>query len=1606
MNAGRPPRAMRVATLRDRVVLHDTSSSLRGSDPSARNALIDAANAADPIRRAAPSAPPAPARILVDVNPSVQRKRRANDASGHVHSRTDRYLVIPFLTRSADGVAMREPFETNDAVVAGVDDPSAYTAPVEAAAGFLGLLRLHSASYCVIVSQIRNAGLLPSGPVMSVYRVKMLKLGAGSPSKEDREFANAVTKLLEAGTLYYSLDFDITRSLDKSTSRNADSFGSPQQSETRVGNAFWWTWPMARLGGSVASSWALRTIYGFVSTQHMRFSADPLPTNASEFSVTVVSRRSRRRAGTRYITRGADALGDVANFVETEQVVWSAHFPEAYSSFVIIRGSVPVFWRQNNGIARPSPELDGTLLASRQAFLTHFKRIVRSYGAVTAVSLVDMRGSEAVLAEAFERHFELDITASFNADTKPKLVAFDFHSKCNGKEYERGLVALRTSLVSDIRKYGFSTSGIQSFAKQPRQCGVFRVNCVDCLDRTNVVQSMLARVVLDMQLHAVFSEPQEEILSGGSLDLQNLSLFADSEDRFKHLWGDNADAISKQYSGTGAMKTDYTRTGKRSTTGIVGDGVKSVVRMYYKNFVDVGRQEAIDILCGYASVRPHPAQIGGGNSAEGDGDDDVDANDLAVVASRAANGSAMNSLSGALSDNEKESEANNSSSDFSNDCIDSSQLQLQDQEKLLTWRAASNILLGRESPLWYSFRAMRVSGGGDRQAVVIELRDSVMHLATSEGVSFQFPRRGLLHWGVFDDFKSNERKCAARLRLTHFPMYAAPATASPLDLLFRTGPTARENFLRAYLTWCKPQVLSKMKGHIRVRVLSARGVSKHKMSDWGLSPGNVTDPAPSKCGGNEIVVITVPEGHSDTRTWGLAAVPVDVDHSDYVLISAKAVSSRGPAIAVLASKTAAGSVMSVTESAVGRAGSLTGGGAVAIALNARGRSFCFVSARLGGPRDLFRVLTALKLRRNMFDVTNQFEHFYIAGVMGDLQWREGDVPRDGPLAREFLKLGDGSKAYSLGNGLSVLRSSFPLLPVENLLSPSSFWQQQKSELPSGDDTKSASVKDSSHDISPEAMTGKEAVRPHGMGPALAVCLIDEVVEGGRAPQLPKELTRCVVTLSELRGEGLRIPPGVDPNMPLNTCFAVYSDFLGSDPVVTRPTQRPTDCPEWRETVRLILTPSDANDLRDSYLLGQVMIPTPLADSIPVGHCVLPVSFGSECRAEFNIPLRLAGIATGRLRGIIAVDMKAADREYVPDVASGISDSANSSPATNGGSLDGEFGQTVSRGADLARSNSVASSAKAAMSTGIANFAPSSFQQKMALEDVNEKLDIARRKGSKQIKSMVGKLSSLLNQSGPGPTSCYPDQLQSGKFPTSANDALPTPHEASATAGRERRSSRSFVKDPNAESIADDNSGPKPRSSANFPAVNSGLSGQDELEVFGLFENGTGPSQPSVECISSDPSASLKGKALEIPASSMRREPVTPHTSDPLLVALSSPPRSKKREGKDNAIVSDDPLLRSLSRGHSRKAEDHAVVEDDLLSGLNAVRMTDNGTNGKSVRRSTVAERRALKDDDFADWGTFEQAEVDHSPNSRREKLGGSREPLQGTTPSSRHLLDF
>lgn len=61
----------------------------------------------------------------------------------------------------------------------------------------------------------------------------------------------------------------------------------------------------------------------------------------------------------RYKRRGIDEDGNVANYVETEQIL---SFGGYQMAFTIVRGSVPVYWSQPGYKYRPPPKLDrGTI---------------------------------------------------------------------------------------------------------------------------------------------------------------------------------------------------------------------------------------------------------------------------------------------------------------------------------------------------------------------------------------------------------------------------------------------------------------------------------------------------------------------------------------------------------------------------------------------------------------------------------------------------------------------------------------------------------------------------------------------------------------------------------------------------------------------------------------------------------------------------------------------------------------------------------------------------------------------------------------------------------------------------------------------------------------------------------------------------------------------------------------------------------------------------------------------------------------------------------------------------------------------------------------------
>ncbi|KAH8671265.1 SacI homology domain-containing protein [Xylariales sp. PMI_506] len=351
-----------------------------------------------------------------------------------------------------------------------------------------------------------------------------------------------------------------------------DSINAPESVELDT-----WTPPQAGSGASSPAPEPLKKV-------ELR----PLRPSEKKFLITVISRRSIKRAGLRYLRRGIDEEGYPANGVETEQILSSPLWTDSnISSFVQVRGSIPLFFTQSPYSLKPVPELQHSDAANLKAFSRHFDQMRKRYGKVQIVNLVEKHGVESALGEAFERNVTEYNQGLGENPEKLEFEWFDFHAACRGMKFEN-VSLLLDILGPEIEKLGSTVEKpavtLDNNSLASTQKGILRTNCMDCLDRTNVCQSSFGKFMLDLQLK------NEGFDMSAQLD-QTTSWF-------NTLWADNGDAISKQYASTAAMKGDYTRTRKRDYRGMVNDLGLSLTRFYNGMVNDYFSQAAIDFLLG------------------------------------------------------------------------------------------------------------------------------------------------------------------------------------------------------------------------------------------------------------------------------------------------------------------------------------------------------------------------------------------------------------------------------------------------------------------------------------------------------------------------------------------------------------------------------------------------------------------------------------------------------------------------------------------------------------------------------------------------------------------------------------------------------------------------------------------------------------------------------------------------------------------------------------------------------------------------------------------------------------------------------------------------
>ena len=629
--------------------------------------------------------------------------------------------------------------------------------------GIFGIYRLPAGYYMALITESEaivgdDSPFPKDSGVREIKKISLVKIPYNDQSadidasveEENKTVLEMLWKTLYRHQFYFvlpqksHLHFDVTRNLrSQSLIRQHYHHLSWYTCDERF---FWNLNAVGPLIQSGLDQFIVPTTNAFITSRKFSLSAGSkasVPGNKKssrrkgDFVLSLISRRSRHRQGQRYIKRGSDEEGDVANFVEIEQILSSTTHDKVFS-FVQIRGSIPIFWSQPEAWKlKPEVVPERNLMMHARSVKTHLLDLFYNYfldvksskemligednntGSQTReggkwnkeksvmetrkkqdipqlyfINLIDKKGHQGYLGRwlvaAFQKvhmggvaalsrtkglytkatqrqsYFDdlpsrverdsklkrrdvltnqdykcsitnhdlkkilgLDVIADTSMGTHTfaaaktetnsilttRYIWFDYHYKCKKGNVNaiRDLFPLLNSALQNASYTAFDSAyaSINSVLEHMDESQKFivRTNCVDCLDRTNVVQAVVGRWALLRQLRSLgyLSIPK---LSGEQDSKEDyLSLMTlpekDLESLFRSMWGDNGDAMSMLYAGTPALKRDVTRTGKRTNQGVFDDGVNSAMRYFINNYRDESTQAAIDFtLKGNEMMQP------------------------------------------------------------------------------------------------------------------------------------------------------------------------------------------------------------------------------------------------------------------------------------------------------------------------------------------------------------------------------------------------------------------------------------------------------------------------------------------------------------------------------------------------------------------------------------------------------------------------------------------------------------------------------------------------------------------------------------------------------------------------------------------------------------------------------------------------------------------------------------------------------------------------------------------------------------------------------------------------------------------------------------------
>ncbi|KAL0691111.1 hypothetical protein Bca4012_090790 [Brassica carinata] len=505
--------------------------------------------------------------------------------------------------------------------------------------GIIGFIRFLGPYYMLIITKRSKLGEVCGHTVYGVAKSRIVTIPHASVlstvaySKDEKRYKRLLCTVDLTKDFFFSYSYHIMHSLQRNLSNNVEG-------QTYYESMFVWNEYLTRRIRNNAEDcmWTVALVYGF-------FKQVKLSVSEKNFRLTLIARRSRHYAGTRYLKRGVNEKGRVANDVETEQIVYEEPqdgHPVRISSVVQNRGSIPLFWSQETSRLNIKPDI--TLSAKDpnfEATRLHFENLARRYGnPIIVLNLIktrEKRPRETILRVEFANAIKF-INKGLSKEERLRPLHWDLHkhSRKKGTNVLGILGRLATYALNltgifycQLTSDGFQNQNPSTVENNIGECstydlptkdeiasdsavengndrkdrqkeatmlqkGVLRTNCIDCLDRTNVAQYAYGLVAFGRQLHAL------GLTESDTIDLDN-PLAEDLMGVYETM----GDTLALQYGGSAAHNKIFCERRGQWKAATQSQELFRTLQRYYSNaYMDAEKQDAINLFLGYFQPQP------------------------------------------------------------------------------------------------------------------------------------------------------------------------------------------------------------------------------------------------------------------------------------------------------------------------------------------------------------------------------------------------------------------------------------------------------------------------------------------------------------------------------------------------------------------------------------------------------------------------------------------------------------------------------------------------------------------------------------------------------------------------------------------------------------------------------------------------------------------------------------------------------------------------------------------------------------------------------------------------------------------------------------------